>query len=162
MAIARRDQVAPATVSMPLGTGRLFEATGIYSDASTRDVTADVTWASDDENIATISNAVGNEGAATAIGEGTTVLRATLSGIVGQADVTVSAATLESVEVTPTLVLLPAGQSQAYVATGVYSDGSTVDVTTSVTWASTDLAVATISNAGGTDARNHGPDPTSE
>ncbi|HUK99944.1 MAG TPA: Ig-like domain-containing protein [Nitrospirota bacterium] len=41
------------------------------------------------------------------------------------------------------------GASQQFAATGIYCDGSTKDLTTSVTWNSSDTSVATISNTTG-------------
>jgi hypothetical protein len=51
---------------------------------------------------------------------------------------------LVSIAVTPTNLSLPDGLSQQYMATGTYSDGSTQDVTGSVSWtSSTSLASTT-------------------
>jgi hypothetical protein len=41
-----------------------------------------------------------------------------------------------------------AGTKVQYTATGKYTDGSTQDLTTSVTWASSNTNVATITSAG--------------
>ena len=48
------------------------------------------------------------------------------------------------------------GKRDVYVATGVYSDSSTADITTQVTWQSSDPTVATVSNAAGTAGRCRG------
>ena len=57
--------------------------------------------------------------------------------------------TLTSITLNPTSPSVANGYTQAMTAIGTYSDGSTQDVTTSVTWGSSDTAVATISNASG-------------
>ena len=57
--------------------------------------------------------------------------------------------TLKSIEVTPSLVQAAAGTTQQFTATGLYSDNSTQDLTTQVTWSSSDTAAATVSNAAG-------------
>ena len=54
-----------------------FIATGIYSDNTTEDITDDVTWASSDTSVATISNTVGSKGLAPAIKWGTSTISAT-------------------------------------------------------------------------------------
>ena len=59
-------EVTPADPSIANGTTQQFTATGTYTDASTQDLTAAVTWSSSDEGVATISNAGGSEGLATA------------------------------------------------------------------------------------------------
>jgi uncharacterized repeat protein (TIGR01451 family) len=55
---------------------------------------------------------------------------------------------LVSIEITPAAVILGVGRTQQYIATGHYSDQSTQDLTSRVTWVSSDLGVATISPAG--------------
>lgn len=61
-----------------------------------------------------------------------------------------SGATLSSITVTPLTQSIPAGSTLQFTATGHYSDGSTQDITTTVTWSSSDTSIATISNVAGT------------
>lgn len=57
--------------------------------------------------------------------------------------------TLTSIAVTPASPAhLKVGATQQFTATGTYSDSSTADITSSVTWASGTTATATISTAG--------------
>jgi Bacterial Ig-like domain (group 2) len=58
---------------------------------------------------------------------------------------------LESIAITPERSTLPPGETQHFIATGTFRDGSTQQLA-SVTWRSFDPAVAQISN----DATNHG------
>lgn len=44
--------------------------------------------------------------------------------------------TLNAITVTPASVSVAVGANQAFTATGTYSDGSTANITSSVTWAS--------------------------
>jgi hypothetical protein len=60
------------------------------------------------------------------------------------------APTLTSISVSPQSQSIPVNSTQQFKATGNYSDGSSQDLTTSVTWSSTNTAVATISNSAGT------------
>ncbi len=60
------------------------------------------------------------------------------------------APTLTSITVSPLNQSIPIGGTQQFNATGTYSDGTVQDVTTSVTWSSSDTSVATISNSAGT------------
>jgi hypothetical protein len=55
---------------------------------------------------------------------------------------------LNSIAVTPAIATIPKGLTQQYTATGTYSDASTADITSSVTWASSATAVATIDSVG--------------
>ncbi len=57
--------------------------------------------------------------------------------------------TLASISVTPINPSVSIGTSEQFVATGTYSDNSTRDITTSVTWSSSAPSVATIINAAG-------------
>lgn len=55
---------------------------------------------------------------------------------------------LVSIAVTPTSATIGLGGTQAYVATGTYSDSSTSNITGSVTWISSNMSVATIASGG--------------
>ena len=63
-------------------------------------------------------------------------------------DVTITAAALVSINVTPNAVTLKVGQQQAFTATATYADSSTQDVTNAVTWASDNDAVAHLAMTG--------------
>jgi hypothetical protein len=60
----------------------------------------------------------------------------------------VSAATLVSIAVTPANPSISKGGSEQFTATGTYTDSSTQDLTSTVTWASADTTVATITATG--------------
>ncbi|MEI6092841.1 MAG: DUF1554 domain-containing protein, partial [bacterium] len=62
----------------------------------------------------------------------------------GTTTLTVTPATLVSIAVTPTNPNVPNGLTQQFTATGTYSDGTTQNITTSVTWSSSNVSVATI------------------
>jgi uncharacterized protein YjdB len=138
--------VTPASVSLIAGATQQFTATGVYSDNSTQDLTSSVTWTSSSAAVATINAA----GLATAASAGSTTITATDNGASATASLTVTApaATLSSIAVTPASVSLIAGNTQQFTATGTYSDGSTVNLTSAVTWSSSTTAVATINAAG--------------
>jgi 6-phosphogluconolactonase (cycloisomerase 2 family) len=59
-----------------------------------------------------------------------------------------SGVTLTGVAVTPASASIAAGATQQFTATGMYSDNSTKDLTSSATWASATTSVATISGSG--------------
>ena len=56
--------------------------------------------------------------------------------------------TLSSIAVTPANPSIVAGVTQQFTATGTYSDGSTQNLTGSVTWTSSNTSIATINAAG--------------
>jgi len=148
--------VTPTNPSTPLGVNVNFVATGTYTDASTQDITTQVTWFSDTTSTATVSNAGGSEGEATPLAVGSTVISASLSTINSNdsgesSTLTVTAAVLASIAVSPIDPTTPLGVSVNFTATGTYTDASTQDITTQVTWFSDATSTATISNAGGSE-----------
>lgn len=147
--------VSPSNPVIPLGTTQQFVATGTYSDGTSQDVTVHASWSS--SNIAVVQvNDQGSKGLASSVAVGVTTIAASMNGIAGIAELTVSPAALISIEIAlPTNVSPPAtGQiaiaaTQQYIAVGQYTDNSIHDITTSVTWSSSDSTVAVISNAQG-------------
>jgi hypothetical protein len=141
--------VLPSSTSVAAGLTQQFSATGHYSDNSTKDLTASVTWSSSNTALATISNTAPNQGLATGVAaDGPVTITATSGQIQGTAQLTVTAPVLVSLTVTPANASVPQGGSQPFTATGTYSDGSTQNITASVTWGSSNTAVATISASG--------------
>lgn len=139
--------VTPSGASLAMGMTQQFTATGTYSDGTTKDITASATWASSNSQVAIVSNATGSKGMATTLSQGTTVITASLGGITSPAiTVTVTAPVLTSLLVTPSnqSFTITTGGVQ-FTATGVLSDGTTEDLTSAVTWTSSNTAVATIS-----------------
>jgi len=148
-AVLQSIAVTPANPTVPLGETEQFTATGTYSDNSTQKLTSQVTWVSATTSVATISNSSGSQGLATTAATGTSSISATLNGVTGTTVLTVSAAVLQSIAVTPANPSVPKGETQQFTATGTYSDKSTQDLTSQVAWASATTSVATISNVSG-------------
>ena len=141
--------VTPASPSVPKGETAQFHATGILSDLSTEDLSDLVTWESATPAVASISNATGSKGLATAKTLGNSQITATMGAISGSTVMTVTAAALISIAVSPSDPPVPQGGTQPFSALGTFSDSSTGDVSGQVTWASSDQTVATISNSAG-------------
>ena len=143
-------QINPGAPSVAVGLNQQFSAIGTYSDSSTADVSSVVTWTSSSTTVATISNSTGTKGLALAKAQGTSTITAAIGGVSGAVTLTVTAASLSSIEVSPTSLTLPVGLSQQAAATGIYSDSTTADLTSAVTWTSANSAVASVSNSAGT------------
>lgn len=135
--------VTPANSFLSAGASQQFTATGTYSDGSTQNLSNSVTWSSSNTAAATISTS----GLATAVNTGSTTIGATLGSITGTTGLTVTAA-LVSIAVTPPQPSIPAGTSQQFTATGTYSDGTTQNLTDTVSWSSTATTVAVINSTG--------------
>ncbi|HRI49101.1 MAG TPA: Ig-like domain-containing protein [Pseudomonadota bacterium] len=141
--------VTSANMSVAKGTTEQFTATGIYSDATNQDITSLVTWSSSMTAVATISSSTGSRGLATAVAPGTTSITATLGAVSGSRDLIVTSATLSSIVITPGGSFLARGTQQFFTATGIYSDTTQRDLTTMVSWSSSDPTIATVDNSTG-------------
>jgi 6-phosphogluconolactonase (cycloisomerase 2 family) len=135
--------VEPANSSLPRGLSLQYTAMAIYSNGTKLDVTSSVTWSSSAANIATI-NATG---VANAVNLGTTTISAAIGAVTGTATLTVTAATLVTIDVTPVSPTIAKGATLQLTATGIYTDYSTQNLTALVTWSSSNVQVATVSNA---------------
>ena len=93
-------------------------------------------------------------GTPTAMGTSSVTISATNAGGTGSATLTltINILTLKTIVVSPQNAAIQdlggAPSTQAYAATGYFSDGSVQDLTSSVTWASTNAAIASVSAGG--------------
>jgi hypothetical protein len=141
--------ISPPSPDVPLGKTQQFIATGTFTGNTTQDITSLVTWHSSNTGIATISNTSGSRGLATTLNEGTTIISASLSGIhSSSATLTVTPPALTAIVVAPASATVFPGGSQQFSATGILTDGSSQNLTSSVTWFSSNTAIA-ISNTQG-------------
>jgi len=138
--------ITPANPTITVGANQQFVATGHYTDGSTRDDTNNVSWTSSANNVATISSA----GLASGLQPGTTTITANSGSVLTSTGMTVVAGSggLISITISPDNWTLPVGSTQQYTATGRYSDGSTQDLTATVTWGITPANLATITAGG--------------
>jgi hypothetical protein len=134
--------VTPAAVTIGVGATQQYTATGTYSDGSMKTLTTE-TWDSSETSIATISAT----GLATTVAAGSTTITASCNEISGTTPLTVSAATLLSIAVTPAGATIPAGGTEQYTATGTYSDGTMGTLPTEI-WSSSNTSIAAISSTG--------------
>jgi hypothetical protein len=141
--------VTPANPTIGTTGTEQFTATGTFSDNSTQNLTTTVTWSSSNAGIATISNTAGTNGLASAVAIGTSTVQAALGAVNGSTILTVSAISLQVVVVSPqNPSIADSGVTQAFTATGHFSDGSTQNLTSSATWTSSNSGVASVNAAG--------------
>jgi PKD repeat protein len=138
--------VSAPVSSIPRGVALACTATGRYSNGSAFDVTALVAWSSSAPSIATVSA----DGVALGVAASGVPVQivASLGGRAGSMNLTVNAATLSQITVTGAASSIPREISQAYTATGIYSDGTSFDLTDLVTWASSAPSIATVTEEG--------------
>jgi uncharacterized protein YjdB len=135
--------IVPATISIAAGTEQPFTATGNFDDGSTQVLTS-VQWSSSATSVLTVDA----NGLGLAIAPGTSTVTATSGVIAATASVTVSTATLVSLDIAPSNSFMPAGAAKQFTAVGHFSDSSNQDMTQSVVWSSSSPSIASINNTG--------------
>ena len=127
-----------------------FTATAQYENGTTVDVTTRVSWRSSDPAVAQVAGT----GIATGLTPGTVNISAAMP--VGETVVSDTARLqvnapeigIESLVVDPPASTVLVGGKQAFTARAILSDGSSQDVTGSVSWTSGDNAVAAVDKRG--------------
>jgi len=138
-------QVLPSTASIAAGTTQQFTAIATFSDGSTEDITASANWTSSVPG----SVSVNSNGFVTTNSVASSVtITASAGSVSGSATLNVTPATLTALSVTPAVQSVGLNAPVQYTATGIYSDGSSEDLTNLVAWTSSNASVATISNTG--------------
>ncbi len=154
-AVVASIAVTPAADSVVTASTIQYTAIATYTDASTQDVTGSATWSSSSITVATITSI----GYALAIVPGSTTIAALYNGITGSTGLTVTpiiAPTLTAITVAPTIGSVAIGNTQQFTATGVYSDGTTQNLTSQATWVSSATGVATVNSSGLTSTHSGG------
>ena len=136
-------QVSPFSPTLNMGQTQQFSATGTFSDGSTQNITNNVTWSSSNSTVAAVSSS----GLATASGHGSTNITATSGTVSGSSPLTVEGV-LSSIQVSPVGNSIVTGTGQQFTATGVFTDGTSENLTSSVVWSSSNTSVATINSSG--------------
>ena len=134
---AQTNTNAPVASQAPAGYSQNFIATGSYSDGTTQTLTTNATWTSSNPNIATVISGTGVvTGKTQSSYPSSATITATYSGVSSQASFIVLAPVVASVVVNATSTNDEVGTTENLTATATYSDGSTKDVTSLVTWTS--------------------------
>ena len=137
--------ISPATPNVPKATSQQLMATGAYTDGTTVDLTTTVVWSTSNPDVATVSSG----GLATAVAAtGSAAIKATSGTRTGSTTLHARPPTLTSIAISPADPIVAHGASVQLTAIGTYTDASTKDITRSVTWSSSDTAVATIAATG--------------
>lgn len=138
--------VTPDPAMVPAGLSVQFTATAQLSDNSSQDITDTASWGSDATGVATV---IGGLATGVSVGDASITATDMVSGQSGSTALTVTNAVMTELAVTPKTATVSVGQDQQFDATATLSDGSTQDMTTSVSWSSGDLAIASIGSTTG-------------
>ena len=149
--------ISPSNPPIAVGANVTFTATGYNSGGgvwnNSKSPLQSVIWNSSSPSVATISNAPGSAGIVQALSSGTTTITATIGTITASTDVTVTSS-LVSITVTPSNPTVAANSTQTLqlTSTGNYSDGSTQNLTSDVTWSSSNTSIAAVFDVPGNPA----------
>jgi uncharacterized protein YjdB len=132
-------QITLTTPSVAAGLTDQLTATGQYSDGTSKDLTASVTWTSSNTSVATVS-----AGVVTTLTQGSAKITGTLSGVSGSVTLTVGAPVITKLVVSSTIASIARGTTVQFTATGTLSNGTTENATGLVTWSSSNPSVASI------------------
>lgn len=133
------QQTAPV---LTVGESMSLTAIATYSDSPTPGPIAG-TWTSSNPAVASIA---GNT--ATAVAAGTTTITFTSGPVTASTTLTVTTATLQSISLTPVNPSVAIGLKLQLHALGIYSNGTTADLTTSVDWTSGSADASVNANTG--------------
>jgi len=128
-------QIDQPKVTIPKGTSQTFKVTGTFTDGK-RDLSSNVFWELSSPTLGSISNDSTNAGyfaSNISSSTGTGKVFATYNGTKATADLEIKSAELVSISLnTPSSI--PLGVSPGITATGVYTDGSTKEITSQISW----------------------------
>jgi hypothetical protein len=146
--------VNPIAPTIAIGTTQQFALLGLFSDGvTTVDLTASARWQTSNYQDAVINR----QGIATGVKTGTVTISGSINGQTpATATLTVSNATIQSITVTPALPTIALGSVQQFAAIGLFSDGSTEDITSVATWTSSTPTVAVVNQNGVASSAIHG------
>ncbi len=137
--------VTPTSSHLAAGTTVQLNATGTYSDGSTQNLNSGTTWTSATPVTATITPS----GLVTGAAAGQATIQAQTGSFSNSATVIVTAATLQSLAISPVGASFATGANQQFTLTGTFSDGSTQNLTNAATWASANPSVASVNSSTG-------------
>ena len=136
--------ISPVAPTVALDQRQQLTATGLFSDGSKQDMTQTVAWASTQPAVASISKS----GLAWGKQIGSAKLTATSGSVTSSDTLTVSAAALVSIALSPQSLSVPKGAAQQLNAIATFSDGTQQNITNSATWSSAQSGIATVSATG--------------
>lgn len=149
--------VTPVEPGMAISTAYQFVSTATFSGGATQNLTSSLTWTTSDAGLAWVVNTpgtIGNGLVSSGTATGTVVITATdlISTLSGTTLLTITSAPLASLAITPAVASIESGLTSTlqFTVMGTYADGTSKDLTSSMTWTTSDAGIATITNNPGT------------
>lgn len=137
--------IAPDHAFLQVGDTQQFTVTAYFSDGSSRDWTRIAHYKSSNPDIVSVDGM----GLAKVISSGEVEITASFGPFRATASIEVQAvAVLISISISPATVSLQVGDTQPFIVTGQFSDGSTQDFTTQAGYSSSDASAVTVNGTG--------------
>lgn len=143
--------ITPATLSLPKGKPGTLRVTVSPAPPAATDVTltsSDASRVSVNSMVVVPAGSLFADFPVLAVSEGSAVITASLNGSTATATVTVTPAEVVMLTLAPQNPAAYVGESVPFTAIGTFTDGSTQNVTTLVTWTSSDETKAIINSGG--------------
>jgi putative lipoic acid-binding regulatory protein len=144
-AVLEKILVSPQNKTIPMYSQEQFTAEAIFSDMTVNDITNQVLWIASNPQVAIFDDDF-HKGRINTESPGMTTIIATYQSLTGSTFLTVSGAALDSIIVIPDEISIPLGSMYHFTATGIFEDEIDDDLTDKVTWSSSDITVARVSN----------------
>lgn len=153
--------VAPTKSLLAPGSTRQYTAIGKWTDGSTQPIIQNVTWSEADTSGTSVA-LVSGSGVVTGNSAGTATVTAVYGSLPpATANVVVEGSPLSCIavtaqgmtpptscsQVTPPSVSVPETIQFSFIATGIFADGTPLDLTSTVNWSSSSPSVATVSSS---------------
>lgn len=133
--------ISPENVTLAKGQSQQLTATALYSDGGESDVSKSASWISTDTNKVIVSST----GLVTGESEGKAIVTAMGDNLISYpVEVQATNAVVTDIKVTPAPFSTYIGAPKQLMATATYSDGSNKELSSSVSWISGDLNIATV------------------
>ncbi len=136
--------LTPEPAGLAIGSSQTFQAVGTFSDGTKQLLHFGPAWSITPSNGSIASITANSNGAIVAgVAAGSAMLKVQFGAVSQTAVLTVQSVT--SVAITPNPATIAQGTTRQFKATATLADGTTQDVTSSVTWFSTTPTIASIS-----------------
>ena len=141
--------ISPDGYLLAKGSDLQYAATANYSNGSSFDVTNQSIWTEDHSELS-ISNAINAKGLLennfTGNAAETVTVSATFASVQANSNLILTPSVLSSLSITPDQGNLEKGESYQLKAYGAFDDGGAVDLSSYVTWSSSDGSLLAVSN----------------
>jgi len=127
------------SAKVPVGTSGTLVATAVMTSGATFNASSWVTFKASNPSVIEF----GVNGYVEAVAVGTTDISAVYDNTTSNSVMLeVTSAVLQDIRVSPANLTLPINATQPYLAMGIFSDGSEIDITKNVVWSSSDTSIA--------------------